>query len=148
MNGYRSWLRGHVLLATLVELPAGPSQRVTAQVARLRREQRFQILPAHTQDGIMLARVFQAATDSTLYEDFIEQFLPLCGKWPEPKSVLIMDIASFHYSDQIKQMCANAGVKLIHLPPHSPDLNSIEEFFAELNAFVKREWRVFEVNPE
>jgi len=45
-------------------------------------------------------------------------------------------------------MCNEAGVKLVYLPPYSPDLNPIEEFFAELKAFIKRNWKVFEDNPE
>jgi transposase len=45
-------------------------------------------------------------------------------------------------------MCSDAGVKVIPLPPYSSDLNLIEEFFAELKAFIKKEWRVFEANPE
>jgi hypothetical protein len=32
-------------------------------------------------------------------------------------------------------MCYEAGVKLLYLPPYSPDLNPIEEFFSELKAF-------------
>jgi transposase len=35
-------------------------------------------------------------------------------------------------------MCCDAGVKLMYLPPYSPDLNLIEEFFAELKAFIKK----------
>ena len=55
------------------------------QIARFQREQRYQILPAYTHDGVILARVYQGSTDSTVFEDFIEQLLPLCGRWPEPK---------------------------------------------------------------
>jgi hypothetical protein len=40
-------------------------------------------------------------------------------------------------------MCANAGVKLVFLPPYSPDFNPIEEFFSELKAFVKRNWGMY-----
>ena len=118
------------------------------QVTQFQREQRHQILPAYAQDGVILARVFQGSTDSTVFEDFIEQLLPLCGKWPEPKSVLVMDNASFHHTERIEQMCYDAGVKLMYLPPYSPDLNPIEEFFAELKAFVKRNWQNYENNPE
>jgi transposase len=112
------------------------------QIARFQREQRYQILPAYTQDGIILARVFQGSTDSTVFEDFIEQLLPLCGRWPEPKSVLVMDKASIHHTERIEQMCRDAGVKLV------PDLNPIEEFFAELKAFIKRNWHIYEENPQ
>lgn len=51
-----------------------------------------------------------------------------------------MDNASFHHSERITQMCADAGVKLIYLPPYSPDLNPIEEFFVELKSFIRRSW--------
>ncbi|CCD51182.1 hypothetical protein BofuT4_P085440.1 [Botrytis cinerea T4] len=69
------------------------------RIAQFQREQRYRILPAYTQDGVILARVFQGFTDSTLFEDFIEQLLPLCGRWPEPNSVLVMDNASFHHTE-------------------------------------------------
>ena len=86
------------------------------QVAQFQREKRIQILPAYTQDGILFARVFQESTDSTVFEDFIEQLLPFCGKWPDPKSVLIMDNASFHHTERIEQICYEAGVKILYLP--------------------------------
>jgi transposase len=58
-----------------------------------------------------------------------------------------MDNASFHHTERIAQMCANTGVKLMYLPPYSPDLNLIEEFFAELKAFIKRSWSTYEDDP-
>lgn len=39
-------------------------------------------------------------------------------------------------------------MKLVYLPPYSPDLNPIEEVFAELKAFIKRHWQNYEENPE
>jgi transposase len=117
------------------------------QVAKFHRDRRYQILPAYTQDGILLSRVFQGSTDSAVFEDYIEQLLPHCGRWPEPKSVLVMDNASFHHMERLEQMCSDAGVKLTYLPPYSPDLNPIEEFFAELKAFIKKQWHEFESSP-
>ena len=43
----------------------------------------------------------------------------------------VMDDASFHHSDRIEQLRLDTGVKLIYLPPYSPDLNPIE-----LKAFI------------
>lgn len=110
------------------------------QITRLHRGRRYQILPAYTQDGILLARILQGSVDGALFEDFIEQLLRHCGRWPEPRSVLVMDNASIHRSGRVEQLCAAAGVKLLYLPPYSPDLNPIEEFFAELKAFIRRNW--------
>ena len=58
-----------------------------------------------------------------------------------------LDNASFHHTERIAQMCADAGVKLIYQPPYSPDINPIEEFFAELKAFIKRSWSTYEEDP-
>lgn len=58
-----------------------------------------------------------------------------------------MDNAAFHHSERVEQLCSEKGVKLIFLPPYSPDLNPIEEFFAELKAFVRRHWYLYEEDP-
>jgi transposase len=42
----------------------------------------------------------------------------------------------------------HAGVKLVYLLSYSPDLNPIEEFFAELKARIKRNWSYYEVDPD
>jgi len=83
-----------------------------------------------------------------VFEDFIEQLLPLCGRWPEPKSVLVIDNASIHHTEQIKQMCRDASIKLVYLPTYSPNLNPIKEFFVKLKAFIKRNWHIYKENPE
>jgi hypothetical protein len=108
------------------------------QIARFQREQRYQILPAYAQNGVVLARVFQGSTDAAVFEDFIEQLLSHYDRWPEPKSVFLIDNASFHHTERIEQMCSDAGVKLMYLPFYSPDLNPIKELFTKLKGFIKR----------
>jgi transposase len=71
----------------------------------------------------------------------------LCSKWPEPKSVLVIDNASFYYTQRIEQMCYNAGVKLVYLLLYLLDFNLIKEFFAKLKAFIKRSWYNYKENP-
>lgn len=73
------------------------------QVSTFHRGQRYQTLTAYTQDGIVLSRIYKGSTDAAFFESFIEQLLQHCGIWPEPKSVLIMDNASFHRSDRTDQ---------------------------------------------
>lgn len=51
----------------------------------------------------LICLVFQGSTDASVFEDFIEQILQHCVKWPEPKTLLVLDNASFHYSDRIEQ---------------------------------------------
>lgn len=54
--------------------------------------------------------------------------------------MLVMDNASCHKSMVLQDLCADKGVKLLFLPPYSPDLNLIEESFSELKAHIKRHW--------
>jgi transposase len=118
------------------------------EIAQFHRDLRHQILPAYTQDGVLFLKVFQGSTDGAVFEDFVEQLLHHCRPYPEQNSVLIMDNASFHRGERVEQMCREAGVKLLYLPPYSPDLNPIEEFFAELKAFIKKQWHEFENDPQ
>jgi hypothetical protein len=59
-----------------------------------------------------------------------------------------MNNASFHNSEQIAPMFADACVKLFYLPPCSPDLNPIEEFFAQLKGFIRRNWTHYKKESE
>lgn len=88
------------------------------------------------------------STDSSVFEDFIEQLLAHCGRLPEPESVLVMDNTSFYHSERVAQLCSDAGVKLAYLPPYSLDLNPIEELFAVLKSFIRERWHEYEESPE
>jgi transposase len=116
------------------------------QTTKFHRGAQYQILPAYAQDGIVLSRVFQGLMDSEVFEDFIEQLLQHCGRFPALKSVLVMDNASFHHSEHVKQLCSDVGVKLVYLPPYSPDLNPIEEFFSVLKKYIQKQWHEYEAN--
>ena len=59
-----------------------------------------------------------------------------------------MDNAAFHLSDRVKQLCSDAGVRLLYLSPYSPGLSPIEEFFAELKAYIKNAWPGYEKYPD
>ncbi|KAK4068649.1 hypothetical protein Purlil1_13759 [Purpureocillium lilacinum] len=110
------------------------------QVKRFHRGRRVQILPAYAQDGVVHFQAYTGSTDAQVFTEFIEQLLPYCGRWPNPKSVLIMDNASFHHSERLQQICDSAGVVLLYLPPYSPDLDPIEEFFGELKTYIRQVW--------
>lgn len=51
---------------------------------------------------------------------------------PGPRSMLIMDNVCLHLPEDIAQMCEEAEVDLIYLPPYSLDLSPIEESFNRL----------------
>ncbi len=44
----------------------------------------------------------------------------------------------------LQQLCDNAGVLLEFLPPYSPDFNQIEEAFAEMKAWMRKNYTLQE----
>ena len=51
---------------------------------------------------------------------------------------IIWDNATFHKHSKIRALIESVGCKLIFLPPYSPDLNPIEQFWATLKARIRR----------
>ena len=60
------------------------------------------------------------------------------NRFPLPRSVLIIDNVSTHYSPLVAHLCRKAGVLIEFLPPYSPDLSPIEESFNVLKAWMRR----------
>lgn len=73
-----------------------------------------------------------------LFEGWLEQVFVAALKTPA-KSVLIIDNASHHRKNTIYDIADEYGFKVIFLPPYSPDLNPIENFWAN----VKRRLRLY-----
>ncbi len=49
---------------------------------------------------------------------------------------IILDNASFHKSERTKKLIESAKCKLFFLPPYSPELNTIEKFWANLKRYI------------
>jgi hypothetical protein len=120
-----------------------PREKRPRQIKWFHRNARFQILPVYTQDDVIHFRVYEESTDTRVFEDFIKELLLYCGKWSNPRSVLIMNNASFHHLEKIQRLCDDAGVILHYLPSYSPDLNPIEEFFGELKTYIRQVWNEY-----
>lgn len=106
--------------------------------SRFHHDDSYQDLPAYSQEGILFTGIFHNLTEATVFGDFIDELLCHGGRWLELKPVLVMDNASFYHSEWTSRMCTDAEVKLAYFPRRLPDLNPIEEFFAELEDSIRR----------
>jgi len=77
--------------------------------------------------------------DSTVNSDVFHAWLTqdLLPKTP-PSSVIIMDNATFHKREDMREAIANQGHTLEYLPPYSPDLNPIEKKWAQAKSIRKK----------
>jgi transposase len=86
--------------------------------------------------GVLLTiSLFQTTINTEIFTAWIAH--DLLPKLP-PKSVIIMDNASFHKGSEMQKILAEAGHILFYLPPYSPDLNPIEKKWAQAKAVRRR----------
>jgi transposase len=103
----------------------------------LKRSKRWSVLPAYTLDGWEVPLCYQGSITGDIFEWWFEHdLIPRCGRYPEPKSIIIMDNCSIHHTPRIRQIADRAGVLIAWLPPYSPFLNPIEESFHDLKAYI------------
>jgi transposase len=91
------------------------------------------IAAAKTGGRILLQ--YEGTMDSRLFERWFES-VPM-GELAQP-SVIVMDNAAFHRKARLVQLAEEHGHRLIFLPPYSPELNPIENFWAWLKAKLRR----------
>lgn len=103
-----------------------------------RRFARTSVVAAKNGAEIIAPFAFDGSMNADLFEGWLEHILLPQLRNPA-KSVLILDNASWHKKDAMFDICEEYGVKIIFLPPYSPDLNPIEKFWAN----VKRRLRLY-----
>lgn len=95
--------------------------------ARLERGQRYHLLPALTVDGLLDTFVYPGQPCLDGFVSWVrDRVLPKCTRFPGPRSVLVLDNALWHHSQQLQDLCDEASVELLYLPLYSPDFNPIE----------------------
>ncbi|KAG1372799.1 hypothetical protein G6F61_010727 [Rhizopus arrhizus] len=73
------------------------------------------------------------------YLQFINDTMDIMDEFPEMKGYfIIMDNAPIHVPEMIGPIIMKQGYTPVYLPPYSPELNPIEQFWAVVKAKVKR----------
>ena len=92
---------------------------------------RTNVIGALLLGALLTVSLFQTNVNTSIFNAWvIEDLIP---KLP-PKSVVIMDNASFHKGIVMKEAIEDAGHTLLYLPPYSPDFNPIEKKWAHAKA--------------
>lgn len=84
---------------------------------------------------LLTVSLFQATVNSTVFNSWLSQ--DLIPKLP-CNSVVIMDNASFHKSEETRRLIESSGHTLLYMPPYSPDLNPIERKWAQAKALRRK----------
>ena len=88
------------------------------------------------EDSLIGCGIVKANVDTEVFNTWIEKiFIP---DLPE-NSVVVMDNATFHKSQKTRDLLQINGHQIEFLPPYSPDLNPIEQKWAQAKAIRRRE---------
>jgi transposase len=86
-------------------------------------------------EGIVAPCVLDGPMDGASFRAYVEQFLaPIL----RPGDIVIIDNLASHKVAGIRQAIEATGAELRYLPPYSPDLNPIEQFFSKLKARLRK----------
>ena len=85
---------------------------------------------------------FKGYMNSDLFEGWLEQVFAPVLENPE-KSVLIIDNATHHPKDRIKDIADDYGFSVIFLPKYSPDLNPVELYWANIKNWLRLHLNIF-----
>lgn len=95
---------------------------------------RESFIAAQREEQILGPFCYRGTCDTILFNVWVKDFL-----LPElkPSQVVIMDNAAFHKSQETKKLIEAAGCRIFFLPPYSPDLNPIEQVWANIKKKVQ-----------
>ena len=66
----------------------------------------------------------------------------------QPGDIIIVDNATFHKGESIREIIENARCEIWYLPAYSPDLNKIENWWSVLKTWMKQMLPEFETVRE
>ncbi len=94
------------------------------------------MIGAMSLDGIVAMATIEAATDGVVFKAFVDQVLAPVLK---PGDIVVWDNLGAHKLESVRQQLRELGVRVVFLPPYSPDLNPIEMFWAWLKSIIRRQ---------
>ena len=94
-----------------------------------------------TYRGIEDIYIVEGNVNSDIFINFIQRcllpiLLPFDGG-DNPRSVVVLDNASIHHVETVRQLISATGALVRFLPPYSPDLNPIEEAFSQVKSYLR-----------
>ncbi|CAA9573933.1 Mobile element protein [uncultured Synechococcales cyanobacterium] len=102
--------------------------------------ERVSWIAALNQGKLFAPMTFEGSCNRDLFELWLEQcLLPQL----QPGDIIVIDNASFHHSQAIEEIVAQVGCELWYLPPYSPDLNKIEQWWFGLKNWMRQRWNEF-----
>jgi transposase len=114
-------------------LKSGKKRERTSWISALREKKLFAPL------------TFEGSCNRDLFEFWLESCLiPQLNQG----DIIVIDNATFHKGEKIRQLIEEVGCEIWYLPAYSPDLNKIENWWAVLKNWMKQRLKEFDTVRE
>lgn len=101
----------------------------------LKKGENVSIIAAISKDKVLASINILGAVNGIIFEAFIiRKLIPQLWKG----AVVTMDNCPIHFSKEIEKALKKKGVRLIYLPPYSPDFAPIENFWSQVKSLLKK----------
>ena len=100
-----------------------------------KRRIRVRIVSGLCQGKLIAPLTFEGSCNRSVFEKWLEEKLLTVLR---PGQILILDNATFHQGEKIRELVESQGCELQYLPPYSPDLNEIEHYWFPIKNNVRK----------
>lgn len=88
-------------------------------------------------EGIKARYSFEGTLNAKAFIAYLFIYvLPLLS---DNNKVLVMDNLPVHHAKSVKKFVDDNNIKILFLPPYSPELNPIEESFSKIKQYIKKQ---------
>lgn len=97
--------------------------------------QNVTMLAALGHHGLQAMMTVEGATDAAVFRAYVKHVL---GPTLSPGDIVVLDNLGAHKAVGIQQMLARRRVRLLYLPPYSPDLAPIEPCWSKVKTALRK----------
>lgn len=98
------------------------------------RAKNITVIGAMGSQGMILAEVLAGGMKKPNFIAFAISLFALL----KPGQVVVLDNLRSHHADEVKTAATAAGIRLVYLPPYSPEFNPIEEAWSKFKAWLRK----------
>lgn len=115
---------------------AAPGERARGSVP-FGSYKRLTILGGLAPEGLLGVMSIPAATDTPVFLAYLEQVLIPELVEKKPGAIVVLDNLKPHLVPKVREKLHAAGLRLLYLPPYSPDFAPIEQAWSKLKTLLR-----------